>query len=538
MNAKNYVQRSGAIFTAALIFLAGCEKKQETPSSTPVTQAAKPALVSAEKNSFTEVTSKLDPGGSFYLYLSTEQIVNGLSNHLSAASNFISALPNFPGTERQNLDRVFTILGGVVADSGINQISGLGMSSIAREKGFHYNKVIIHHYPGQTNGLVWSLFGQSPHPLKVLDFLPETTALASSSDFDLQLAWTNIVQVVRMLDLPEPRKALDQIPAKFHEMAGLDLDATLKSLAGEFGMILTLDLHKTVTLPLGDKPIVIPNPGLCLIFKVNSDLIFDRVDQLLNSNKFISQMLVKTDEPGLKMRTVLVPLPLPIEVHPSLARVGDYLLLSSSDNMVREMVAVQSGQKKGFKSTDAFKRLSQGVPSEGNNFSLVTTAFASAVAKIQQSALAGQNMDPEALKSFGELMQKGTNYGAYSVGRNGPEGWEGVGNGGSQGMQMMVAPAVAMGGVLSAIAFPNLVTPLSSAPQNAFITNLRVIDAAKEARAIENRKKTTDTPTMEDLPAILAGINELPPGCPAGGVSTIGPASHGPMSSIAKHVLP
>ena len=467
MNAKIYVHQSAAALAAALVFLAGCKQKQETPEGAPSSagQPAKPAIVSAEKNSFAEVTAKLDPGGRLYLYLSTEQILSGLSNRLVSVSNVVSAMPNIPGTGRDTMNKVFTVLASIAKDSGISQISGLGMSSIAREKNFYYSKVIIHHYPGQNAGLMWSLFGRSPHPLQVMDFLPASTAMAASSDFDLTLAWTHIVQALQSLNIPEAGPALEQLPDKFHELTGLDLNAALTSLGGEFGMILTLDPGKTVTLPMGDKSVTIPNPGLCLVFKVKSDLIFDRVDQWLGSNPVLGKMVVKTDEPGLKMRTVPLPLPLPVEVHPSLARVGDYLLLASSDTMVREMVAVKSGQKKGFKTTETFKKISQGVPDEGNMFTLMTSALASTLGQIQESTIPSQNMDPEALKSFHQMMQT-TNIGAYSVGANGPDGWEGVGNGGSLGAPMGAAPAVAVIGALRAIAFPNF-TPARAKSQDA-----------------------------------------------------------------------
>ena len=178
--------------------------------------------------------------------------------------------------------------------------------------------------------------------------LPESTAMAGSSDFDLALAWTNILQAVRTLDIPQVAAALDQAPAKFRQLTGLDLDAALHSLGGEYGMIFTLDEHKTITLPLGEKPLEIPNPALCLLFKVNSDVIFDRVDQALKESPVLNKFLSKVEEPGLKMRTVTIPIPIPVEVRPSLARVGDYLLLASSDSLVREIRGGKIGAKERF----------------------------------------------------------------------------------------------------------------------------------------------------------------------------------------------
>jgi len=361
MNAKFSVHRFAAVCAAALVIFTGCQKKEESAPSAPTSVTAAPALVSAEKNSFNEVTAKLDKGGNFYLYLSTEQTLSNLSSYLAAGSNLVSAMPNIPSEGRQMVDKVFRVLGVVIQESGISQISGLGMSSIAREPGLYYNKMVVHHYAGQGEGLAWSLLGKSAHPLKVLDLLPESTVLASSSDLDLPLLWTSIQHAVQSADVPDATSALEEAPAKFKAVTGLDLDATLHSLAGEYAVILTLDQHKTVTLPLGVTTVEIPSPGLCLVFKVNSDLIFDRVDQLLTGNPLLS----KVDEPNLKMRTVSIPIPIPVDVRPSLARVGDYLLLASSDNMVREIVAVKSGQKKGFKSSDEFKKLSQGVSQRG-----------------------------------------------------------------------------------------------------------------------------------------------------------------------------
>ncbi len=522
---------------AALVLLAGCQKKEQAPAPAPAKPAG-PAIISAEKNSFAEVTSKLDPGGNLYLYLGTEQVLSGLSNRLSAASNFLSALPDIPGTGRQTLDTVFAVLGGVVKDSGIGQISGLGMSSIAREPGFYFSKVIVHHYPGQNAGLVWSLFGKSPHPLKQLDLLPENTALAAAFDFDLPLAWTHIQQTAQALNIPDIASALDKLPAQFRQRTGLDWDATLLSLGGEYGLILTLDPHKNITVPIGDKPLDIPNPGLCFVFKVNSDLVFNRVDQALEDNPLLGKLLTKVDEPGLKMRTVAVPIPLPVDVRPSLARMGDYLLLASSDTVVREIVAVKSGQKKGYKTTDEFKRLSQGVPDDGNNFCLAAASFGGAVAQIQEKTMANENMDPAALKSLRQLLQRATNAASYSVGANGPDGWEAIANG-SQSLQMAVVPAAFVAGAVAAIAIPNFVKARATSQKNACINNLRLLDAAKQQWALEHGAQSGDTPTMKDLqPYFGRGSNGKLPVCPDGGDYTIGPVGEKPACGISGHVLP
>jgi uncharacterized phage infection (PIP) family protein YhgE len=74
---------------------------------------------------------------------------------------------------------------------------------------------------------------------------------------------------------------------------------------------------------------------------------------------------------------------------------------------------------------------------------------------------------------------------------------------------------------------------------NACFNNLRLLDAAKQQWALQNKKQPTDTPTMEDLrPYFGQGPNAVLPVCPDGGVYTLGPVSDKPTCSIPGHVLP
>ena len=63
----------------------GCGKKPvSSAGQKPAGESQTPVIVSAEKTSFTEVTSQLDPGGNFYLYLGTAQWLDGLSAKVGA----------------------------------------------------------------------------------------------------------------------------------------------------------------------------------------------------------------------------------------------------------------------------------------------------------------------------------------------------------------------------------------------------------------------------------------------------------------------
>jgi hypothetical protein len=163
------------------------------------------------------------------------------------------------------------------------------------------------------------------------------------------------------------------------------------------------------------------------------------------------------DGPDLKMRTMTIPLPLPLELRPSIARSGDYLILASSDTLVQNILAVKAGKTKGFKSTAEFAKLSQGIPEEGNNFSLVADQLVKSLMQFQQQALTNKgSMTAAQLETLQHTFHSGTNYGSYSVGVNGPEGWEGIANG-SQSMQSVIVGGAVGVGVAAAIVIPTLI---------------------------------------------------------------------------------
>jgi uncharacterized phage infection (PIP) family protein YhgE len=82
-------------------------------------------------------------------------------------------------------------------------------------------------------------------------------------------------------------------------------------------------------------------------------------------------------------------------------------------------------------------------------------------------------------------------------------------------------------------------TDKTQSMMNACVNNLRLIDAAKQQWALENKKGANDTPTWDDLrPYIGHGPQGELPECPDGGVYTIGAVGEKPTCSNPKHVLP
>jgi hypothetical protein len=509
-----------------LLCINGCNKGGGLPSEHKT--------ASAEKNSFQQVTAQLEPGGNLYVYLSTEQMLEGLSGKMAGWRNLVDSVPNLKANDRENIGKAFDVVTSLVKASGVEDVSGFGMSSVEREKGVYHTRMLLHHYKGKGSGFLWTMFGQKPHAFEGLNLLPANTAAATFSDLDVPMLWSVVKKQVADAGFPQAEAFLNKLPDGFEKSTGLKWDKVLASLGGEFGFAVTLDDAKKITIPLpgGSEPLEIPEPALVLVAKIKDDTIFNRIDQALKQK---GQSVVTVDKSNLKMRTMPLPLPLPIQLRPSVATSGGYLFIATTDAVIQEMLAVKAGQKPGLKSSDEFKNMARDVPQQGNGFNFVSQRFGETIHKIQQQALQiaaskSQKASTEWLQSLLGSVRASF---SYTVSGNTEEGWLAVGNGNQHPAKVLLVGAVVPVGVLAAIAIPNFVKARGTAQKNVCINNLRQIDAAKAQWALENKKTDTDTPTRADLQAYLKQF----PVCPAGGKYTIKSVSEQPECSIPGHRL-
>ena len=514
----------------------GCGKNNVAPdlSSQPVSKQTAPVIVSANKTSFAEVTAQLDPGGNFFLYLGTAQWLEHLSATVQSWRTNLAALPDLSPDNAADLGKAFDLVTALIQDSGVQDVSGLGLSSIELEKGFYHNKMFLHHQPVESPGFLWKLCGNAPHPLTGLDFLPANTALAGFSDCDMSLLWNVTQTEVAKSGFPAAQDFLQQFPAEFAKKTKLNWDVVLHSVGSEIGMAITLNESNTLPIPLPGGAITIPEPGILLVLKVNDETIFNRVDQELKVNP----QVISIDQPGLKLRTMPLPIPFIGTLRPSTASSGGYLLISSSDALVNEALAVKNGKTPGLKNTEEFKRLARQVPDQGNQFTFLSERFGRLIYQVQEQTMRhsfDQNGSAMQAKLFQSLFQTQPAF-AYSVGANSPQGCLTVGNSSQSFANMALLPAAMVPAILAAVALPNFVKAKTVSQQNTCLNNLRMIDAAKQQWALEKGKLSNATPLPGEIAPYLFQ-NQLPH-CPQGGSYTLGGMNESPKCSIPGHVLP
>jgi hypothetical protein len=438
------------------------------------------------------VTSHLDPGGDLFLYVNPAQWVNGLSAQVNQWRELALALPNQNSTDHQSIAQLFDALSRIIKNSGIEEVSGFGMSSIAREKGLYRTTTMLYHVKGKGSGYLWSIFGKTPHPLDGIDFLPATTALASFSDVDLPMIWSILDKEVGQSGIPVAKETIQGLPTQFASAAGVDLEKALASLAGGCGLVVSIDETKSVAPPGAPPSLQIPDIGAMLILKVKNETIFNAVDAAWNRNPGVT----RTDRSGLKMRTMVLPPGPPVNIRPSIGQSGEYFFLSSSDSLIEEAVAVKAGTKPGLKSQAEFKNLSQSVPEQGNGFTFTSHKVPETINRIvqmNQAAGAGGN-EVQAQMLMSMFGASGT-FGSYRVAANSDEGWIYTGNGGQNGANFVLLPFMAGPMIAASVAIPNLLRSRQAANDASAITNLRTIFTA-EVTYLSTRRNYADIPAL------------------------------------------
>jgi hypothetical protein len=488
------------VLGTGLLALGGCNKDSSSQSApqnaeTKASASATPGPKSAEPNSFEEVAAQLDRGGALYFYLSTEQWLAGLSENLLKLRDFVfSSTPakEFDTADREKAERIFRIVTDLVKKSGLEDITGFGASSFALEPGLHRNKVFIHHYKGKGTGFLWSAFGKAPHRLTALDLLPADTALAGFADLDLAQLIGVVRQEIEQSGVPEAKQGLDMALLHFSAAAGISLDEVLQSLGGSMGIIVTLDVAKNITVPVGGEGQTIPAPRIALVWEVKDDRIFKQVE------KAIAPMpgLVRVDEPDLRMRTM--PLPLPImEVRPTAAQWGNYFIVASDDKLIRDIIAAQKDGK-GLKATPEFAKQSAGLPTEGNAFQIVTQLFADTWTRFQGGMMKNQaGMTQQQLAMMQKLVSFQNPSATYSVSSHLENGWLMVSKSNHGASRLIVAAVVVPVAIAAGVALPAFSKARDHAKATRSLTQAKQIGLGCKMYAADNDGKFP--PTLDAL---------------------------------------
>ncbi len=454
-------------------------------AASPFATDAKPSIVSAEKTSFQEVTSQLDPGGSIYVYLSTSQWLAGLSDRINEWRGAVMGMPELQqGPQGNMVNKAFDLVTSLVKNSGLESISGVGLSGIALEKGFYQTKFVVRRAPDSPTTGIWTLFGEKPHALAALKMLPSDTAWAGFSDMDAGRGWSQLRKQIDAADFPPIQQALEKLSAGVQQATGKSLDELLGSLGPECGAFLTLDETRNVHFPLGpDRSLEFPEPALVIALKVKDDTLFNVIEKKLQGN----EQVIRTDEGGLRMRVLPLPLPLPLPVRITVARQGEYLFIASNDEPVKKMLDVKAGKLAGLTTTDEFKKFSKGMPEEGNSFGFVSERFGKVIQNVQAGMMGQAEKQGAPAALLKKLYSLNRPVASYAVSQVSRDGWIAVGHGNQEPANAIVLPLVVVPiAVVAGVTLPALTKAKSKAQSIQCVNNLKQMGLAARIYATDH----------------------------------------------------
>jgi hypothetical protein len=261
--------------------------------------------------------------------------------------------------------------------SGLQDISGLGASSFALESGLNRNMLVLHHYAEKKDGLIWKLMGTTAHEQEVLKLLPANTAFAAHADADVVAGFNWLRDFITNTAPPEVVAEFAKALAQANQT--VNFENLLKSTGGELGFFITLDSQKRVAIPLPDAPagvkIDFPEPALAVVLKVKDDQLLQLITAQLK-NPELAEMVKETKEGDVTLYTMTTPpLPVEIDVSPTLMMAGDYLILTSNVQLAKDILAVHSGKNKGLAGTAEFKRLADDMDLKGNQLHFMSATI-------------------------------------------------------------------------------------------------------------------------------------------------------------------
>lgn len=405
------------------------------------------------ESSFSAVTAQLDPGGSFYLYAGTDQLVKWANDLFAFLLD-----PKISATMGEHPEKAVAgirWIQSLLTDSGLMAVDGIGISTVPLAEDLHHSTLVIHRGKRSTTDLISQLTQDAENPLEILSRLPEDTVLASFSDHSLVTLWKWLDRHIRTSGYEELNLGWSQ----FHQMmasAQIDLEKLLGSLGRQIGMVITLDQTQTFPIPGSAEPLNFPVPGLAIVIDTRNSMLFELLHKALPKAEM-------KEEGGRK--TLSMPrLPMPFELSLHLRQTDKRLIIASSTVLLDQFdTAAPNGRS--LKDSDEFKGLSRHMPTKGNGFRYLSPRLWSQLSILITQQM-GSSAQPSAVtgKEFlGKMLPAKLSF--YSVVRHQGDSINIKMNHSFPAGHMILVPAVAGVGIVSAIAIPNLIKAREKASQ-------------------------------------------------------------------------
>ncbi len=438
-----------------------------------VAAASQPATGRGPNPRFYEIGERLDEGGSFYLYADLKDMLNG----------FIDQMGVMMGSD-PNAAQFFPPLRQLVSGLGLTGIHDIGMSTMPEENGLYRSKMFIH-MPEGIRGLP-ALLGTSPGPVPLIQFAPADALLFSSTEFHFGEVLGMLRQVVGEVGGPQALQSVEQGLMMANMQLGVNIEQMLQSIDDRVGLILDQD----ESAPTADENV--PPLRVALVFAVRDAALFETLSHHIK----LREMAAGPEERQGEWRLLpLVAPEMPLPLAPVLALGEGHLVLTSNRGLLEQMLTTREGEN--LTTNADFRRLGEGLPSEGNALTYVSPRLLAMLGEI------GDRMEEDGASEmilWKHMLTGRQTDGIYSIRCNEARGIYTVSRSPMGGHQAMGVTLLAPTAILAAIAVPNFLEAQTRSKVARSQADLRTLAVALESYFVD----TNAYPAWEVNPELNA----------------------------------
>ncbi|MFW5893892.1 MAG: hypothetical protein ACOCUY_02030 [Verrucomicrobiota bacterium] len=473
---------------------------------------------------YTTISEHLEEGGSFYQ-------IRYVSGTAERTLKRLAAVIEEESGEKEG--KTVETIGGLVEESGILSLEGMGASVAAAENDLSSSRIFWMVAPEEREKPVWQgLLGKASDAGDMLKYLPKKTELCWMLNADSNAIWDFAQKV--MLQLAADGDP-DQLADMIDKLAKRDFSPVMlaDSLTGRAVLSLQLDSDTKMPLPLGREMTQISMPSFVAVIEVDNDRFQTELARMLTKEWGFSETKQELGEETVVSYQPTRPMPVPLMI--SLHRADDFLIVGSNLGVLESALAAAT-EGDGLAARGPFQSVVDNKTQNTHGFAYVGEGMAHLLNETRDQAM---NQERVMRNSPAALL------GLFDAFPEHPTGWiatsddagyllEGRGNGlmpmlVTSGNPYWLMPIVGL-------ATKQVRRTARAARQQSCIHNLRMINNAKQQWALENNRSQDDTPTWEDIMPYL----EKKPECPEGGEYKIQPIEQPPTCSKdgPEHQLP
>jgi hypothetical protein len=341
------------------LMMSGCLEQRTAPKAPPVvitpTTTPRPVVNS--------ILAHLDADGIMLSYSDRSILRDYLIQRLTAYRSFLNYTPSLSSENGRKVKEELADLSGRFTDEILEGFEGEG-GSIKSDDGFYVRKKF---FAIQNTCPVLQPFASlEASDITGPSLVPADTDLLIFQELDPERLVELCTSLVNRLEIPGVNLSKDRIKTQIDEKFGGQYDVS--ELGTQFGVVLRIG-HDTMSFP--GSEVSFSKPQLALIFYPPNDRLAGRVVAgAANSPDVTRSELNGFTLLNQKIKDFLLPID-----NLTFAIAKGLVIVSSDDQLARDIIHTKSGKTTALGSSPEFVRLSKNMPIKANSYFYTSQPF-------------------------------------------------------------------------------------------------------------------------------------------------------------------